>query len=116
MSAPQMLAHCAEILEVANGKALKNTPFLAKLFKRMIRNMVVNEKPYAKNTRTHPQYKQTAESDFETEKERLLGALAQFIDEEGIPRRHPLFGEMSVEEKGWSMYKHLDHHLSQLGV
>jgi hypothetical protein len=116
MSAAQMLAHCAEILEVANGKALKHTPFLAKLFKRMIRNMVVNEKPYPKNTRTHPQYKQTVERDFETEKERLLGALAQFIEQEDILRKHPLFGAMTVEEKGWSMYKHLDHHLSQFGV
>jgi hypothetical protein len=116
MSAAQMLAHCTEILEVANGKALQNTPFLAKLFKRMIRNMVVNEKPYPKNTRTHVQYKQTAERQFETEKEHLLGALAQFIREEGISRKHPLFGAMSVEEKGWSMYKHLDHHLSQFEV
>ena len=65
MSAAQMLAHCAEILEVANGKALQNT---------------------------------------------------QLIEEEGTSRKHPLFGAMSVEEKGWSMYKHLDHHLSQFGV
>ncbi len=116
MSAAQMLAHCAEIQEVTNGKALQNTPFMVKLFKGMIRNMVVNEKPYPKNTRTHPQYKQTVEQDFETEKGRLLGALAKFIEEEGTPGRHPLFGAMSVEEKGWSMYKHLDHHLSQFGV
>ena len=116
MSAAQMLAHCAEIQEVTNGKALENTPFMVKLFKGMIRKMVVNEKPYPKNTRTHPQYKQMAEQDFETEKGRLLGALAQFIEEEGTPGRHPLFGAMSVEEKGWSMYKHLDHHLSQFGV
>ena len=116
MSAAQMLAHCAEIQEVTNGKALENTPFMVKLFKGMIRKMVVNEKPYPKNTRTHPQYKQTTEQDFETEKGRLLGALAQFIEDEGTPGKHPLFGAMSVEEKGWGMYKHLDHHLSQFGV
>ena len=68
MSAAQMLAHCAEIQEVSNGKELKNTPFIAKLFKGMIRSMVVNEKPYPKSTRTHPQYKQTTDKDFETEK------------------------------------------------
>lgn len=116
MSAAQMLAHCAEILEVSNGKPLQKTPFLARLFKGMIRNMVVNEKPYPKNTRTHPQYKQTAERDFDTEKARLLGALAQFKEEEGLTKPHPLFGAMSVEEKGWSAYKHLDHHLDQFGV
>ena len=116
MSAAQMLAHCAEILEVANGEPLKNTPLLVKLFKRMIRSMVVGGRPYPKNTRTHPQYEQTAERDFETEKQRLLAALTRFKEEEGLPREHPLFGAMTAEEKGWSIYKHLDHHLSQFGV
>ncbi len=46
MTAAQMLAHCSEIQEVTNGKELKNTPFIAKLFRGMIRNMIVNEKPY----------------------------------------------------------------------
>lgn len=116
MSAAQMLAHCAEILEVANGKPLENTPLLANIFKGLIRTMVVSEKPYPKNTRTHPQYRQTAERDFETEKQRLLGALTQLKEEEGLSKEHPLFGAMSAGEKGWSMYKHLDHHLSQFGV
>jgi hypothetical protein len=119
MTAAQMLSHCAEIQEVSNGKELQNTPFLAKLFKGMIRNMVVNEKPYPKNTKTHPQYKQTSDRDFETEKKRLLNALDMFVnadDERAGRSRHPLFGEMSTEERGWSMYKHLDHHLTQFGV
>ncbi len=116
MSAAQMLAHCAEVLEVANGKPLENTPFLVKLFKGLIRSMVVSEKPYPQSTKTHPQYKQAAERDFEAEKRRLLGALRQFKGDEGLAVEHPLFGAMSVEEKGWSMYKHLDHHLSQFGV
>ena len=116
MSAAQMLAHCAEIIEVANGKPLENTPLMARLFKGMIRKMVVGDEPYPKNTRTHPQYKQTAERDFETEKTRILGALSQFKEGEGVPREHPLFGAMRVEERGWSMYKHLDHHLTQFGV
>lgn len=54
MDVAQMLAHCAEIVEVANGKPLENTPFLAKLFKRMIRKMVVGDKPYPKGTKTIP--------------------------------------------------------------
>jgi hypothetical protein len=116
MNAAQMLAHCAEILKVADGKALENTPLIARLFKGMIRKMVVGERPYPKSTRTHPQYRQTGERDFETEKRRLRDALRQFKEAEGKPVRHPLFGVMSVEEKGWAMYKHLDHHLTQFGV
>jgi hypothetical protein len=119
MTAAQMFAHCAEIVEVSNGKELKNTPFLVKLFKGFVRNMVVNEKPYPKNSKTHPQYRQTTDCDFETEKKRLLAALDRFVNmDQKVSRniKHPLFGEMSPEEKGWAMYKHLDHHLNQFGV
>ena len=117
MTAAQMLSHCAEILEVSNGKELKNTPFIAKLFKGMIRKMVVGEKPYKKNTQTHPQYRQAEARDFETEKARLLTALDAFVEAENSPGRpHPLFGTMTHDEKGWSAYKHLNHHLTQFGV
>jgi len=29
---------------------------------------------------------------------------------------HTMFGKVSREPKGWGMYKHLDHHLTQFGV
>jgi hypothetical protein len=119
MTVSQMLSHCAEIQEVSNGKELKNTPFLVKLIKGMIRKMVVNEKPYPKNTKTHPQYKQTTVRDFKAEKKRLFSALDEFVNKDKEQAKqliHPLFGEMSAEEKGWSMYKHLDHHLKQFDV
>ncbi len=116
MTAAQMLAHCAGVIEVANGKPLENTPLLARLFKGLIRRMVVGERPYPKSTRTHPQFLQTSEREFETEKRRLLDALERFRETEGERIPHPLFGEMSAAEKGWAMYKHLDHHLTQFGV
>lgn len=117
MSVAQMLSHCAEIQEVTNGKELKNIPFVARLFKGMIRKMVVGDKPFPKSSRTHPQYVETSDRDFEAEKRRLLGALEVFVNrEEREMPPHPLFGKMSTEEKGWAMYKHLDHHLSQFGV
>ena len=37
MDAAQMLAHCAEIIDVSNGKPLLNTPFIAMLFKGYIK-------------------------------------------------------------------------------
>lgn len=118
MTAAQMLAHCSEIQEVTNGKELRNTPFIVKLFRRMIRNMVMSEKPYPKNSKTQPQYLQTKNCDFTNEKKRLLDALAKFVDdkEKSESAKHPLFGRMTVEEKGWSMVKHLDHHLTQFGI
>ena len=117
MHVAQMLSHCAEIQEVSNGKELTGTPFIARLFKGMIRKMVVGDKPYPKNSKTHPQYIQTEERDFETEKARLLTALAVFLEAENSPGRpHPLFGTMTHDEKGWSSWKHINHHLAQFGV
>lgn len=115
MTPAQMFSHCAEVQEVLNGKELKNTPFIAKLFKGMIRKMVVGEKDYPKNSQTHPQYKQRETKNFEEEKSRLLAAIGEFVKEE-TEGQHTLFGVMTAEERGWAAYKHLNHHLIQFGV
>ncbi len=117
MDAAQMFSHCAEVQEVANGKALENTPFYLKLIKGFVRKAVLNNKPYRKNSPTHPQYLVKSDSDFDTEKKRLLDALAKFIADKDIDHPpHPIFGEMTEEERGWGMYKHLSYHLEQFGV
>jgi hypothetical protein len=119
MDVAQMLGHCAEILEVANGKPLTGTPWIARLFKGMIRKMVVGPKPYAHSITTHPQYVVSGTRDFLTQKTRLTAALKVMSEEgpEGAPQtEHALFGRMTAQEKGWGMYKHLDHHLTQFGV
>ena len=119
MSSAQMLAHCAEILEVVNGKPLENTPFFIKIIKGVIRKLVVDNNPYPKNSKTHPQYKQEGEKEFLEEKKRLLNVMDEFVNEPwevAEKKEHPLFGPMTQEEKGWSMYKHIDHHLHQFGV
>jgi hypothetical protein len=119
MDAAQMISHCAEVLEVMNGKKLNNTPFMVKLFRSFIRYVVVKGKPYSKSMKTHPQYVQDTERVFEFEKKRILLALKDFrkrSPEETNKIIHPLFGKMSMQEKGWSMYKHLDHHLRQFGI
>lgn len=116
MTAAQMLSHCAEILEVSNGKELKGTPFIAKLFKGMIRKMVVGDKPYPRSTQTHPQYVQKEDRDFDQEKQRLMNEIDKAVQSKDKEVIHPLFGTMTPDEKGWAMYKHLDHHLTQFGV
>jgi len=116
MTVAQMLAHCAEIQEVANGKTLTGTPVIVRLFAPLIRRMVLSDKPYPRGTRTHPQYVQAEERNFEKEMLRLLAALDSFIDAGPRASRHPIFGHMSAPERGWSCFKHLDHHLTQFGV
>lgn len=117
MSPAQMLAHCAEVQEVLNGKPLLDTPFIVMLMKGMIRKMVVGTKPYPHESRTHPQYIMKGEFDFQKEKERLVGALNQGYADVSVPRsEHTLFGAMTADESGWAGYKHLDHHLTQFGA
>jgi len=116
MNAAQMFSHCAEIQEVANGKDLKGTSLFIRIFARMVRKLVLSDKPFSRNVGTHPQYIQASERNFELEKLRLLAAVDSFGDAGPRPLKHPLFGHMSADECGWSCYKHLDHHLTQFGV
>ena len=116
MDVAQMMAHCAETIDVANGKPLKGTPWYVKLFSGYIKKMVLNDKPYPRDLKTHPQYLMTEPEDFDRQKQRLLNSLKAMIALGRVNSEHSLFGTMTPEEKGWGMYKHLDHHLTQFGV
>ena len=62
---------------------------------------------------------QTEEKNFQEEKRRLLNIMDEFVSEERTvsdKKEHSLFGPMTWDEKGWSMFKHTDHHLRQFGV
>ncbi|MFT4604659.1 MAG: hypothetical protein ACI9W4_001392 [Rhodothermales bacterium] len=119
MNAAQMLAHCAEVQEVSNGKALSGSSWILKLFKGVIRKMVVGPKPYPHSLGTHPQYVIADARDFTRERDRLLAAL-NVLREAGPDRAgevfHALFGTMTAAERGGSMFKHLEHHLIQFGA
>jgi hypothetical protein len=116
MSVAQMLAHCAEVQEVMNGKPLEGTPWLLRLAGPLIKRAVLSRRPYRRGARTHPQYLQTSKKRFEPEKGRLLEALAAFRAAGAQGARHPLFGPLSAEEAGWGAFKHVDHHLRQFGA
>ncbi len=69
MNAAQMLAHCSETQEIANGKKLKNTPLLFRVFgPNLIKKAVLSKNAYKKNLRTHPQYKKSRQYNFDIEK------------------------------------------------
>jgi hypothetical protein len=116
MSVGQMLAHCAEVQDVSNGKPLKGTPWFVKMMGGVIKKMVMSDKPYGKNLRTHPQYVMTEPEDFERQRDRLLHSMKTMIALGKSGVKHPIFGKLTADEKGWMVYKHLDHHLSQFGV
>lgn len=120
MDAAQMLSHCAEVAEVAAGsRPLVGTPWLVRLMGGLIKRMVLSDRPYPRNGRTHPQYVMETAVDFEEQRGRLLAVLQALSDAgpEAVGRlRHPIFGAVTADEAGWAAYKHLDHHLTQFGV
>jgi Protein of unknown function (DUF1569) len=116
MDAAQMLAHCAEVLEVTNGKALNNTPWFIRMIGPLVKRVITSDKPYRHDSPTHPQYVMTSSKDFTHERARLLEVLAALRAAGPRPIQHPIFGKMSADEVGWSAYKHLDHHLQQFGA
>ena len=120
MSVDQMLAHCCVAYEMAyTNKHPKPNAFLRFLLKTFVKNGVVNEKPYPKNSRTAPQFIISERKDFEDEKNRLISYIQKTFDygpnyfdgKESIS-----FGPMTTQEWSNQFYKHLDHHLTQFGV
>ncbi|BDC99681.1 DUF1569 domain-containing protein [Persicobacter psychrovividus] len=120
MSVAQMFSHCAEVQEVCNGsKLLNGTSLLSTLYKAYIKKESISPTPYQRNHKTHPQFVQLEEKDFDKEKARLIKALTQFkkkLDTAYGEHTHPLYGLMTKAEMGWAMYRHLHHHLLQFEV
>lgn len=118
MDAAQMLAHCAEVQEVMNGKSLESTPLLLRLLGPIVKRVVLSSRPFPRGVRTHPQYLVAEPRDFEEQRARLRGAMDEFrslAQEDRVPV-HPVFGKLGPAEAGWASYKHLDHHFTQFGV
>jgi hypothetical protein len=116
MNVAQMCAHCAEVQEVYNGKPLLGSPWYVRLVGPLVARLVFSERPYPKNSATHPQFLMADEREFERERNRLLAALQAMVDAGPHEMDHPIFGQTSAEKVGWGTYKHLNHHLDQFGV
>ena len=121
MNVAQMCAHCCVTYEYLfeEGKYTKPTGFKKFIIKALVKNTVVNEKPYKKNSQTAPDFKVSPEQDFQREKTRLIGYI-QKVQEMGAQafegRESHSFGPLRSAEWNNMFYKHLDHHLSQFGV
>jgi len=121
MNVAQMLAHCS-VAYVAVFDQKEMPPikgfqkFMLKLF---VKNIVVGDKPYKKNSRTAPEFLIGDQRDFETEKERLINYMrkTQELGEQHFSGKESRsFGSLSSVQWNNMFYKHLDHHLTQFGV
>lgn len=120
MDPAQMLAHLNVSYEYTFSERTDTPPFIMRLLlKIFLRNLLVGEKPYARNTRTAPSMVMKGAKDFDAEKQRLKEYMQRIYDEgqaawEG--RNQITLGRLSTTEWSNLYWKHMDHHLRQFGV
>lgn len=120
MTVDQMLAHCNVTYElVYDNKYPKPKGFKKWMLKTFVKNIVVSEKPYKKNSRTAPEFLIVSEKDFKIEKDRLKAYITktQELGSDYFDNKEShSFGNLTKTEWNNMFYKHLDHHLTQFGV
>lgn len=120
MDAAQMLAHLNVTYDMDfTGKYPKPNAFARFMLKLFVKNTVVGNKPYKRNSGTAPQFKIADKRDFEKEKATLINYLqkVQQLGEAHYDGREAnSFGPLTADEWNTMFYKHLDHHLTQFGV
>ncbi|GGW33468.1 DUF1569 domain-containing protein [Arenibacter certesii] len=120
MNVAQMLAHCNVPYEmVYTDKHPQPNGLMKLLLKLFVKQIVVNEKQYKKNSRTAPAFIISDERDFEKEKNQLTEYLIK-TQKLGADYFHQKeshsFGKLTQTEWNNLFYKHLNHHLEQFGV
>lgn len=120
MSVDQMLAHCNVTYDMDfTGNYPKPNSIAKFMLKLFVKNTVVGDKPYKKNTGTAPQFKMKGKKDYAAEKAKLIDYITK-VQQLGIEhyegRESNSFGALTGKEWNNMFYKHLDHHLTQFGV
>ena len=120
MNATQVLAHLNVMFEFAyEEKHKKPNFFMAFILKNLVKGELTSEKPYKKNASTAPEFIIKDDRDFDVEKKRLIAYInktLQLGEQQFDGRVSMIFGKMTVTEWNNLFYKHLDHHLTQIGV
>lgn len=120
MTPAQMLAHNSLVFEGAlNDTYPRMNAFMRWVADKLIRGMVVGDKPYKKNMRTIPQWVVKDDLDLQAEKDRIANNIRK-VHELGVAhfegKDNPTFGPLTAREWNTVFAKHLDHHLRQFGV
>lgn len=118
MSVDQMLKHINDAILVSfNEKPIK-VPFFFKILGRVLKNSVLKQPEFAKNSPTAKEFKYETNFDFETVKNELISNFSRFQQGEQAIKcvSHPFWGKMNAEDWNNLQWKHVDHHLRQFGV
>lgn len=120
MNVGQMLHHVNLIYDTAFHKFDPKTPAFVKfMLKMFVKDTVVGNKPYKKNSPTAKYLVMTLDFDFEKEKEALISNFKD-AEEKGPTffesKDSNGFGKLTAKEWSHMLYKHIDHHFTQFGV
>jgi hypothetical protein len=113
MSESQMLEHCRKQIEMAIGK-IPIKPLFPRPLQWLTKITFGYYIPWPKNLITAPEMVAKSEEEIEIELEKLLVVVSAFLEAEKL-YPHPIFGNLTKEDWGLIIYKHLDHHLRQFG-
>ena len=119
MNVAQMFAHCSSFQDIAMGNSTSSRSWLGILIGKFVKPMFYNDKPLPQNMSTIPTIMIVDNREFDKEKEILIQKIIIFQKngpEKCTKKPHPFFGQLSPEEWGKGLYKHLDHHLKQFNV
>ena len=117
MDVAQMLAHCGQGLLMPTGE-LPVKAGLPILFGWMLRRIATNDVPFRHGVPTARELRIVAPRDFAEAKAHFMASWPKAIGGPACIRspKHPFFGELTGDEWGILMFKHLDHHFRQFGV
>jgi hypothetical protein len=117
MSAPQMICHLSQSLQMALGE-LKTESKRLPIRYPPLKQLIVYVAPFPKNVPTAPELLERSPHDWQTD----VAELTALVDRMGARRgsgawpEHPAFGRLSERAWGVLTYRHMDHHLRQFGA
>ncbi|MGH2664291.1 DUF1569 domain-containing protein [Flavobacterium sp.] len=118
MTVDQMMSHCIAPIDFLFENQQMKANFLFRLLGRMMKNKILNEPDFKKNSPTAPSFIRTERYDFDETKKKLTEKVISFKQGHSVIKsnNHPFFGKMTNDDWDKLMWKHLDHHLKQFGV
>lgn len=117
MNCAQMLAHVADGMRMTLGD-LPCRPKRGPLKFWPLKQLIIYWLPFPKGAPTAPELIARAADGIEEERAAvrvMLERMAASSARQDWPA-HPAFGQLSAQDWGALVYKHLDHHLRQFGV
>lgn len=117
MNAPQMLAHLAKWMQMAEG-ALETGTYRLPVRYPPLKQLLIYWLPWPKGVPTAPELICTDHFDWAIERAAVRQLIRSFEkrDPEAAWPLHPAFGKMSSKAWGVLGYRHTDHHFRQFGI